>query len=69
MRNIVEKPIIYPIFLYLLINKLLTTSNYLEIINIFCFEVLLKNTVTIPDNCFQWQSKTRPLISRGEYYL
>jgi hypothetical protein len=45
MRNIVEKPIIYPKFLNLTLNKLLTPSNPFDIINIFCFQVLLKNTV------------------------
>ena len=45
MRNIVEKPIIYPKFLNLTFNKLLTPSNPFHIINIYCFQVLLKNTV------------------------
>jgi len=45
MRNIVEKAIIYPKFLNLTLNKLLTPSNPFDIINIYCFQVLLKNTV------------------------
>jgi len=45
MRNIIENPSIYPTFLNLVINKLLTPSSYLELINIFGFQALLKNSV------------------------
>ena len=45
MRNINENPTIYPRFLNRLMNKLLTVSSYLELINIFGFQALLKNSV------------------------
>jgi len=45
MRNIIENPSIYPTFLNLVINKLLTPSSYLELINIFGYQALLKNSV------------------------
>ena len=45
MRNIIENPSIYPTFLNLVINKLLTPSSYLELINIFGFQTLLKYSV------------------------
>jgi len=45
IRNIIENPSIYPTFLNLVINKLLTPSNYLELINIFGYQALLKNSV------------------------
>jgi len=45
MRNIIENASIYPTFLNLVINKLLTPSSYLELINIFGYQALLKNSV------------------------
>jgi hypothetical protein len=45
MRNIIENPRIYPTFLNLDINKLFTPSSYLELINIFGFQTLLKYSV------------------------
>jgi hypothetical protein len=45
MRNIIENASLYPTFLNLVINKLLTPSSYLELINIFGYQALLKNSV------------------------
>ena len=45
MRNITENASLYPTFLNLVINKLLTPSSYLELINIFGYQALLKNSV------------------------